>query len=132
MAEISRSALFGKLNSLCYKALEGSTVFCKLRGNPYVELVHFVHQLLQSQDSDLHRIIRTFELNPTKVVADLQAALDRLRAMGPEETLKRGYALVQSTDGKLVRKVEPARKLGDLVVRFADGKLAVQVKGKRD
>ena len=62
----------------------------------------------------------------------VQAALDRLRAMGPEETLRRGYALVQSTDGKLVRKVEPARKLGDLVVRFADGKLAVQVKGKRD
>ena len=62
----------------------------------------------------------------------VQAALDRLRAMGPEETLKRGYALVQSTDGKLVRKVEPARKLGDLVVRFADGKLQVQVKGKRD
>jgi exodeoxyribonuclease VII large subunit len=62
----------------------------------------------------------------------VQAALDRLRAMGPEETLKRGYALVQSMDGKLVRKVEPARKLGDLVVRFADGKLPVQVKGKRD
>jgi exonuclease VII large subunit len=52
--------------------------------------------------------------------------------MGPEETLKRGYALVQSTDGKLVRKVESARKLGDLVVRFADGKLPVHVKGKRD
>ena len=62
----------------------------------------------------------------------VQSALDRLRAMGPEETLKRGYALVQSTDGKLVRKVEPARKLGDLVVRFADGKLPVHVKGKRD
>jgi exonuclease VII large subunit len=52
--------------------------------------------------------------------------------MGPEETLKRGYALVQTAEGKLVRKVEPARKLGDLVVRFADGKLPVQVKGKRD
>ena len=62
----------------------------------------------------------------------VQAALDRLRAMGPEETLKRGYALVQSTDGKLLRKVESARKLGDLVVRFADGKLPVHVKGKRD
>jgi exodeoxyribonuclease VII large subunit len=62
----------------------------------------------------------------------VQAALDRLRAMGPEETLKRGYALVQSTDGKLIRKVEPARTLGNLVVRFADGKLPVQVKGKRD
>ena len=40
MSEISRAALFGKLNSLGYKSLESATVFCKLRGNPYVELVH--------------------------------------------------------------------------------------------
>jgi len=58
----------------------------------------------------------------------VRAAMDRLRAMGPEETLKRGYALVQSPDGKLVRKVDSARKLGDLVVRFSDGKIGVKVK----
>jgi len=40
MSEISRAALFGKLNSLGYKSFESATVFCKLRGNPYVELVH--------------------------------------------------------------------------------------------
>lgn len=57
----------------------------------------------------------------------IRGALDRLRAMGPEETLKRGYALVQSREGKLVRKVEAARKWGDLVVRFADGTVSVQV-----
>ena len=38
MLEISRTALFGKLNPLAYKAIEGATVFCKLRGNAYVEL----------------------------------------------------------------------------------------------
>lgn len=62
----------------------------------------------------------------------VQAALGRLRAMGPEETLRRGYALVQSPEGKLIRKVEPARRQGDLVVRFADGKVEVQVKRKKD
>ena len=46
MSEISRVALFGKLNPLAYKAIEGATVFCKLRGNPYVELVHWLTQLL--------------------------------------------------------------------------------------
>ena len=56
MSEISRVALFGKLNPLAYKAIEGATVFCKLRGNPYVELVHWLAQLLQTQDSDLHRV----------------------------------------------------------------------------
>ena len=54
----------------------------------------------------------------------VQAALDRLRAMGPEETLKRGYALVQSLDGKLIRGVAAAKKQSELVVRFSDGKIA--------
>ncbi|MEN1926052.1 type VI secretion system ATPase TssH [Luteimonas sp. MJ293] len=78
MAEISRNALFGKLNPVAYRAIEGATVFCKLRGNPYVELVHWIHQILQLQDSDLHRIVRHFELNPSKLAADVTDALDRL------------------------------------------------------
>ncbi|MBN9508431.1 MAG: type VI secretion system ATPase TssH [Alphaproteobacteria bacterium] len=78
MTEISRAALFGKLNPLAYKAIEGATVFCKLRGNPYVELVHWVQQILQLQDSDLHRIVRHFELDPARLAADVTAALDKL------------------------------------------------------
>ena len=34
MSEISRVQLFGKLNPVLYKAIEGATVFAKLRGNP--------------------------------------------------------------------------------------------------
>src|SRR4029077_119055 len=78
MAEIRRTALFGKLNSLAYKATEGATVFCKMRGNPYVELVHWVHQILQTTDSDLHRILLRFELNPSALSRDINDALDRL------------------------------------------------------
>jgi type VI secretion system protein VasG len=78
MTEISRAALFGKLNPLAYKAIEGATVFCKLRGNPYVEMVHWLHQILQNQDSDLLRIVRHFELDASKLAADITAALDRL------------------------------------------------------
>lgn len=78
MGEISRAALFGKLNSVAYKAIEAATVFCKLRGNPYVELAHWFHQLLQLQDSDLHRIIRQFNVQPARLARDLTEALDRL------------------------------------------------------
>ncbi|MFV3316378.1 type VI secretion system ATPase TssH [Pseudomonas sp. NY15374] len=78
MGEISRAALFGKLNSVAYKAIEAATVFCKLRGNPYVELVHWLHQLLQLQDSDLHRIVRQFNVEPARLARDLTDALDRL------------------------------------------------------
>src|SRR5215210_207892 len=78
MTEISRSALFGKLNSLAYKAIEGATVFCKLRGNPYVELVHWIQQILQTPDSDMHRIIRHFEVDSSRLAKDMTEALDRL------------------------------------------------------
>ncbi|MCP5419767.1 MAG: type VI secretion system ATPase TssH [Gammaproteobacteria bacterium] len=78
MAEISRVALFGKLNSLGYKAIESATVFCKMRGNPYVELVHWFNQILQLQDSDLHRIIREFNIEPARLAKDFTEALDRL------------------------------------------------------
>ncbi|HEX8779164.1 MAG TPA: type VI secretion system ATPase TssH, partial [Rhodanobacter sp.] len=78
MAEISRSALFGKLNKLAYRGIESATVFCKLRGNPYVELVHWIHQILQLQDSDLHHIVKQFNLDPSNLVRDVTDALDRL------------------------------------------------------
>jgi type VI secretion system protein VasG len=78
MTEISRVALFGKLNSLGYKGIESATVFCKMRGNPYVELVHWLHQILQLQDSDLHRIIKNCSLDPSHLVRDLTDALDLL------------------------------------------------------
>jgi type VI secretion system protein VasG len=78
MSEINRSALFGKLNSVAYKGIEGATVLCKLRGNPYVELVHWIQQILNSPDSDMHRIIRHFEVDSSRLAKDLTEALDRL------------------------------------------------------
>jgi type VI secretion system protein VasG len=79
MADISRVALFGKLSPLAYKAIESATVFCKLRGNPYVELVHWFHQILQQPGgSDIHSIARGFELDAARLARDLTEALDRL------------------------------------------------------
>jgi type VI secretion system protein VasG len=78
MAEINRVTLFGKLNPLAYKAVEGATVFCKLRGNPYVELEHWLAQLLQNGDSDWHRVIKHYQLDMSALAKDLTAALDRL------------------------------------------------------
>jgi len=102
MAEISRVALFGKLNGLAYGAIEAATVLCKLRGNPYVELLHWVHQILQLQDSDLHRILRHFDVNFAALAKEMTAALDRLPrgatavsdlSAHVEEAVERGWVL---------------------------------------
>jgi len=114
MAEISRSKLFGKLNSLAYKAIESATVFCKLRGNPYVELVHWLHQILQLQDSDLHRIIRHFDVNPSRLAADMTAALDKL---------PRGSTSISDLSGHLEESVERAWVYATLI--YGDSQIRV-------
>lgn len=78
VAEIQRSVLFAKLNSLGYTTLESATVFCKMRGNPYVELVHWFSQILQQPNSDLHRIAESFEFDHGQLAKDIVTALDRL------------------------------------------------------
>ena len=78
MSEISRAVLFGKLDTLLFTSLESATAFCKLRGNPYVELVHWLHQLMQQQDGDLQQIIRHFALDEQQLTRDIVAALDAL------------------------------------------------------
>jgi type VI secretion system protein VasG len=78
MSEISRVALFGKLNPVGYKAIEGATVFCKLRGNPYVELVHWMTQLLETNESDISAIVRHYALDAAALARDVTTTLDRL------------------------------------------------------
>ncbi|AOB32508.1 AAA family ATPase [Bordetella sp. H567] len=78
MAEISRAVLFGKLDALAYRSIESATVFCKLRGNPRVVIEHWLHQILQGQDSDLHGIVRHFGLGMAVLARDLTDALERL------------------------------------------------------
>lgn len=78
MSEISRSVLFGKMDSLLFTSLESATAFCKLRGNPYVELVHWLHQLMQSPNGDLQQIIQHYSLNETRLTQNIIEALDRL------------------------------------------------------
>ncbi|MCM2369873.1 type VI secretion system ATPase TssH [Aporhodopirellula aestuarii] len=78
MIEISRATLFGKLNSVGYQSIEAATVFCKMRGNAYVELVHWIHQILQLENSDLHEIIRHFQIDPGRLAKDITTSLDKL------------------------------------------------------
>lgn len=106
MAEINRASLFGKLNSLGYKSIESATVFCKLRGNPYVELGHWLHQILQLQDSDLHRIIRHFDMDPSRLAKDLTEELDQL---------PRGSTSISDLSSHLEESVERGWVFGSLL-----------------
>ncbi|MEM9031039.1 MAG: type VI secretion system ATPase TssH, partial [Pseudomonadota bacterium] len=85
MSKISLAKLFSKLNKTGYKAVEGATTFAKMRGNGNVEIVHWLAQILQLQDSDVVRIIRHYEIDTSKLAADMTGALDALSRGGATE-----------------------------------------------
>ena len=106
MTEISRKALFGKLNPLAYQAIDGAATLCKLRGNPYLELQHWLEIILQKQDSDLHRIVTHYDIELPRLVADLQKSLDRL---------PRGATSSPDVSVHVIRAVESAWMYGSLM-----------------
>ncbi|MBS1203461.1 MAG: clpV [Proteobacteria bacterium] len=77
---ITRKNMFGKLNVSLFKSVESATTLCKLRGNPYVELAHWLNQIYQQQDSDIRHIARHFELDVEILERDFSQALMRLPA----------------------------------------------------
>jgi type VI secretion system protein VasG len=106
MADISRAVMFGKLDTLSYSAMESATTFCRLRGNPYVELTHWLHQLLQRPDSDLHRVVKHFGVDPSALARDLTEALDRL---------PRGSTSITDISSQLEEAVERGWVYGSLL-----------------
>lgn len=80
MSGISRKALFGKLNKSAYETIESAYKFCTLRGNAHIEIVHWLYQIFQLQDSDLHKIIKATGIDEARLSRDMLEALGRLKS----------------------------------------------------
>lgn len=78
MAKLKRTQMFSKLDRTAYQAIESATVLCKTRGNPYVEVVHWINQIILSENSDWHCAVRYFDLDMGKLSKELVAAMDHL------------------------------------------------------
>ncbi|MDR3337964.1 MAG: type VI secretion system ATPase TssH [Treponema sp.] len=78
MSKLKRIQLFSKLDNKAYKAIESATILCKTRGNPYIELTHWVNQILLSERTDWHGAIAYFGLDEAKLSKDMIAAMDAL------------------------------------------------------
>jgi len=106
MAEISRSVLFGRLNALAFKALESAHAYCRLRENPYVEPAHWLHQILQGPNTDIHKILEASEIEVGVVLSEIDKALD---------LFPRGATAVMDFSPHLEQIVERAFVFGSLL-----------------
>ena len=78
MPDFKRTTLFGKLNSLAFKAADSAMTFCKMRGNPSFELVHWLHAIVQQPQGDMAILLKHYGLDSSKLAADFTTALDKL------------------------------------------------------
>ena len=78
MPDFKRTTLFGKLNSLAFKAADSAMTFCKMRGNPSFELVHWLHAIIQQPQSDMTVLLKHYGVDASRLAADFTTALDKL------------------------------------------------------
>lgn len=79
MAAIDLKLLVGRLNEQCRRALEAAAGLTLSRSHYNVEIEHWLLKLIESGDTDIPAILRHCEIDPGRVLADLNRSLDRLR-----------------------------------------------------
>ncbi|WP_318371759.1 type VI secretion system ATPase TssH [Enterobacter sp.] len=109
---VSRSALYGKLGRPLFRSLESATVFCKLRGNPWVELTHWLHQLIQQPDNDILHVLRHYQIPPSDVEKILLRQLDMLPS---------GASAISDFSHHIDLSIEKAWMLAS--IRYSDNKI---------
>ena len=73
-----RKELVERLNPTCSRAFGAAANAAKLRGNPYVELAHFIEQLALADRSDVQMIVGEAGIDGSRLVADMTRAIDKL------------------------------------------------------
>ena len=76
MANINLKQLVGKLNDTTRRSLEAASGLCLSRTHYNIEIEHWLLKLLENAGSDLHLILRQFNIDPLRLQADLSQSLD--------------------------------------------------------
>ena len=108
MRSIELKPLIGRLNDVCRRALDAAAGATALRTHYNVEIEHFLIGLLERSDTDLTAILRRWEIEPGRLLADLNRSLDRMKtgnsrapALSPDivEMVKQAWLLASVEQG---------------------------------
>jgi len=72
-------SLIGKLNDDARSALEGAAGLCLSRTHYDIEVEHYLMKLLDSSENDFASIARHFEIDKSRLTAELTRSLDKIK-----------------------------------------------------
>ncbi|HKY09185.1 MAG TPA: type VI secretion system ATPase TssH [Candidatus Binatia bacterium] len=76
---LNLKSLIGKLNETSRKALEAGAGLCVTRTHYDIDIEHLLIKLIESDNTDVQKILRHYEVDQAKLTRDLTRALDRLK-----------------------------------------------------
>jgi type VI secretion system protein VasG len=76
MPKANLKTLIGKLNETCRSSLEQAAALCLSQTHYDVDVEHFLAKLLEMQNTDIGKILRHFEINQSRLSADLSKAME--------------------------------------------------------
>ncbi|HEY1986676.1 MAG TPA: type VI secretion system ATPase TssH [Terracidiphilus sp.] len=77
---LNLKSLIAKLNDQTRSALEGAAGLCLSRTHYDIEVEHFLTKLLDSSSGDFAAIIKHFEINKSRLTAELARSMDKLKS----------------------------------------------------
>ena len=77
---LNLKALIAKLNDQTRAALEGAAGLCLSRTHYDIEVEHFVTKLLDSSSGDFAAIVKHFEVDKSRLTAELARSMDKLKS----------------------------------------------------
>ena len=102
---INLKSLIGKLNEFTRKTLESSAGLCLTRTNYDIEVEHYVLKLLDQPDGDFAQIVNRFDIDKSRLTAELTRSLDKL---------KKGNARTPALSPSLVKMLTEAWTIGSI------------------
>ncbi|HEX9859481.1 MAG TPA: type VI secretion system ATPase TssH [Paracoccaceae bacterium] len=102
---VKRKELVGKLDPVCLRAFSAAAQTAKSRGNPYVELVHFIEHLSRSARSDFEIICQSSGVDEARFEGDIARALD---------VLPHGASSVEEFSDHIFRAIQEGWTYGSL------------------
>jgi len=76
---VDLQSLVGRLNAHCRSSLEGAVGLTLSRTHYNVEVEHWLSKLIEASDNDVAAILRHFEIDTSRLAADLTKVLDRMK-----------------------------------------------------
>jgi len=77
---VNLKSLIGKLNDTTRNTMQAAAGFCLQRTHYDVEIEHFLMKLLENSGGDFPAILKAFDVDKSKLSAQLTASLDKLKS----------------------------------------------------